>query len=288
MNRVKHILFMFIACFLLGGGSLCAFAGDETEMLPLRSLSERKLAFQSGERLGYVVHYKWGMINSDVARGYISLDTVTLDGQKVFKARIYGRTAKFYDTFFRVREDFTSWFTVEGLRPVKFTRDTKEGGYYVYNSYNYMWDPARPHIKATIESKNKQKQEIEIPISLNTYDVPSIFFLARNLDFSKLKEGGRYPLVFAIDDDVFTIYLIYKGKESKYIRRLGNVNTLKFAATLVAGEIFDGKEDMYMWFTDDNNRIPVLFSAPIKIGEVSGYLKSYEGLKHPFDSFVKR
>ena len=95
-------------------------------------------------------------------------------------------------------------------------------------------------------------------------------------------------MVFAIDDDVFTIYLIYKGKESKYIRRLGNVNTLKFAATLVAGEIFDGKEDMYMWFTDDNNRIPVLFSAPIKIGEVSGYLKSYEGLKHPFDSFVKR
>ena len=54
----------------------------------------------------------------------------------------------------------------------------------------------------------------------------------------------------------------------------------------MAREAFRRKEGMYMWFTDDDNRIPVLFKAPIKVGEVSGYLESYEGLKYPFNSLV--
>ena len=94
-------------------------------------------------------------------------------------------------------------------------------------------------------------------------------------------------MVFAIDDEIFTIYLIFEGREKKFLKGTGNINTLKFAATLVAEEIFDGSADMYMWFTDDDNKIPVFFYAPIKVGEITGYLQSYEGLKHPFNSIVK-
>lgn len=287
MRRLIHILCVSFACLILPGTLLYA-SDNESDVLPVRSISEKKLPFQAGEKLGYVIHYKWGVINSDVAKGHIAIDTVNLDGQQVFKASIFGRTAKFYDAFFRVREDFTSWFTVDGLRPIKFVRDTREGGYFVKNSYSYMWNPDNPHIQATIESKIRERYETTIPLTKDTYDIPSIFCLARNIDFSKIKPEGRYPLVFAIDEDIFTIYLIYKGKESKFIKGLGNVNTLKFAATLVAGEIFSGNEDLFMWFTDDDNRIPVLFKAPIKVGEVSGHLESYEGLKYPFNSLVKR
>ena len=274
------IVVFFVPCNLLGA------VNDDMESLPLHSLSEKRLAFQAGEKLNYVLHYKWGVINSDVANGCISIDTVSLDGNKVFKARICGHTAKFYDAFFCVREDFISWFTVDGLRPVRFVRDTREGGYYVYNTYSYMWEPASPFIDAIIESRNKARYTTQIPLKKGICDLPSIFCRARNLDFSKVKEEVPYPMVFAVDDEVFTVYLTYKGKESKYVKNIGNVNTLKFAATLVAGEVFSGKEDMYMWFTDDDNRIPVLFKAPIKVGEVSGYLESYEGLKYPFNSLV--
>ncbi len=274
------IVVFFVPCNLLGA------VNNDMESLPLHSLSEKRLAFQAGEKLNYVLHYKWGVINSDVANGCISIDTVSLDGNKVFKARICGRTAKFYDAFFCVREDFISWFTVDGLRPVRFVRDTREGGYYVYNTYSYMWEPASPFIDAIIESRNRARYTTQIPLKKGICDLPSIFCRARNLDFSKVKEEVPYPMVFAVDDEVFTVYLTYKGKESKYVKNIGNVNTLKFAATLVAGEVFSGKEDMYMWFTDDDNRIPVLFKAPIKVGEVSGYLESYEGLKYPFNSLV--
>lgn len=283
----KAILFLTFILFLSQSSYLAENSDKVVSSLPLRSLSEKSLAFQAGERLNYVIHYKWGWVNSDVAKGSISIDTVRLGGERLFKARLFGRTVRFYDTFFRVREDFASWFTVNGMRPVRFTRDTREGGYYVKNTFSYIWAPQHSYIEATIESRHKDLYITNIPLSESTYDIPSLFCLARNLDFSKIKKGERYPLVFAIDDEVFTIYLIFEGREKKRLKGTGDINTLKFAATLVAGEIFDGSADMYMWFTDDENRIPVFFYAPIKVGEITGYLESYEGLKHPFNSIVK-
>lgn len=284
---VKAVFFWVSLIFFSQGLSFAKESATDVSSLPLRSLSEKDLAFQAGERLNYVIHYKWGWVNSDVAKGSIAIDTVKLGGQRLFKARLSGRTVRFYDTFFKVREDFASWFTINGMRPVRFTRDTREGGYYVKNTFSYIWAPQHSYIEATIESKHKDLYITTIPLSDNTYDIPSLFCLARNLDFSKVKKGERYPLVFAIDDEIFTIYLIFEGREKKFLKGTGNINTLKFAATLVAGEIFDGSADMYMWFTDDDNRIPVFFYAPIKVGEITGYLQSYEGLKHPFNSIVK-
>ena len=71
------------------------------------------------------------------------------------------------------------------------------------------------------------------------------------------------------------------------MKGLGKVRTIKFAARLLAGEVFTGEEDMMIWVTDDENRIPVLFEAPILVGTASGRLKSYSGLKYPFSSLVK-
>ena len=64
------------------------------------------------------------------------------------------------------------------------------------------------------------------------------------------------------------------------------VQTIRFAAKLLAGEVFTGEEDMIIWVTDDDNRIPVYFEAPILVGTASGRLAEYSGLRHPFDSLL--
>ena len=87
-----------------------------------------------------------------------------------------------------------------------------------------------------------------------------------------------------IDDDVYNVYFILLGRETKKIKGLGTVNTIKFAAKLLAGEVFTGEEDMLIWVSDDENRIPVLFEAPIIVGTASGRLSGWSGLKHPFSS----
>ena len=256
--------------------------------VPVRAVTEEDLAFRAGEKMDFVLHYRWGAINSDVGHATVSLDAVTYNGQEAFLCSAYGRTTKFFDLFFKVREDFDSWFTCEGLRPLKFTRDTHEGKYVAKNTYIYDWNAPEPYIAADVYSSSSGQRNLELPLTSCTYDLPALFFLARNMDIENIVPGKKYPMTFAIDDDVYNVYFILYGRETVKVKGLGTVKTIKFAARLVAGEVFNGEEDMMIWISDDENRIPIKFEAPILVGTASGRLKSYEGLKYPFSSLIKR
>lgn len=255
-------------------------------VLPLRTADEATNAFGDGEKLTFTVHYNWGVINADVAKAYTSC-TIEKDlwGEDCYHTRIWGRSARFFDMFFKIREDFQSWFTVDGLRPSRFTRDTHEGSYECTNDFHYMWDIGV--INATLYSSKKGHRQIEIPLEEGVYDVPSLLYACRNLDLDKVKEGDSVPVTFAIDDDVYTIKLKRLATEVVDVDDVGKVRAVKFSIGVVAGEMFESEDvPIYMWFSDDDNRIPVLFEAMVKIGAMTGHLSTYKGLRHPFDALV--
>lgn len=95
------------------------------------------------------------------------------------------------------------------------------------------------------------------------------------------------PISFAIDKEIFNVYYRYEGKEIKKIPGLGHFRTLKFAAKVISGEVFSGKSEIVLWVTDDNNKIPLLFETPIKVGIVTGRLDSFENIKFPLTSKIK-
>ena len=258
-----------------------------TSCVPVRTVSEEKLAFQAGEKLDFVLHYKWGAINSDVGHATVRLDSLRFNGHDAFLCSVYGKTTKFFDLFFKVREDFKSWFTRDGLVPLKFTRDTYEGGYEARNTYIYDRSSAEPHISADLYTSKRGQRSMELPLTPCTFDLPSLFFFSRNMDFDVVEPGRRYPMTFAIDDDVFNVYFILYGRETIKVKDFGTVKTIKFAAKLLEGEVFKGEEDMLIWVTDDENRVPVYFEAPLLVGKAAGRITGYEGLKHPFTSKVK-
>ena len=253
----------------------------------MRSTGYESLAYDAGEKMSFAMHYRWGAINSDVGHATVELDTLTFNGEKVFCCTVLGRTTKFYDIFFKVREDFRSWFTCDGLRPLKFTRDTHEGNYVARNTYIYDWSEPDPHIDADVYSTSSGQRYPEIPLTRCTYDLPALFYFARNMDIDAVVPGKRYPMTFAIDDDVYNVYFILYGRETIKVKGLGTVKTIRFAAKLLAGEVFTGEEDMIIWISDDENRLPVYFEAPLLVGTASGRMTGYSGLKHPFTSLVE-
>jgi hypothetical protein len=44
---------------------------------------------------------------------------------------------------------------------------------------------------------------------------------------------------------------------------------------------------MTIWISDDENRLPVYFEAPLRVGVAAGRMSGCEGLKHPFTSLIK-
>ncbi len=285
MNIVLILLCMCFTANRLHAQENLGFQG--TACVPVRTVNEDSLAFQHGERMDFVLHYRWGAINTDVGTATVELDSLTYNGHKAFHCSAYGKTTRMFDLFFKVREDFDSWFTRDGLVPLKFTRDTYEGGYEAKNVYHYNRSLAEPLINAEVYSSKRGLRLMELPLTPCTFDLPALFFFARNMDFDSIEPGRKYPMTFAIDDDVFNVYFILHGRETVKVKGLGTVKTIKFAAKLLEGEVFKGEEDMLIWVTDDENRLPVYFEAPLLVGVASGRMTGYDGLKHPFDALVE-
>ena len=258
-----------------------------TSCVPVRTTVEEDLAFHAGERMDFILHYKWGAINTDVGTATVALDSLDFNGQDAFRCTVFGKTKKFFDVFFKVRENFSSWFTRDGLKPLKFTRDTYEGGYEARNTYLYRWDASEPYIAADIYTSSIGQKSMELPLTPCTYDLPALFFFARNMDIENVDAGRKYPMTFVIDDEVFNVYFILYGRETIKVKGLGTIKTIKFAAKLLEGEVFKGEEDMIIWISDDENRLPVYFEAPLRVGVAAGRMSGYDGLKYPFTSLIK-
>lgn len=239
------------------------------------------LPYVDGESLTYVVRYKWGAINTEVGEAVTNLSYA--DG--MFHSVITGKTYKFYDIVFKVREHFESKFYEDPIRPHFFYRNTLEGKYRIKNTFHF--DKDTNLIRATIQKYDRTPVDSLLVGTGDTYDIPSLFYKVRTLDFDNIEVGEKQPISFAIDDDVYNFYYILLGREEKKIKGLGTFKTLKFAVRLVAGSVFTGKDDMYVWVTDDQNKVPLLFESPILVGKVQGTLVDFKNLKGPLDSKIK-
>ncbi len=270
----KHVLAFF---------SLLLFAG-----LPLYSQSGTyaykfvdELPFKDGEKLTYVLSYTWGGVNTDVGEG-----TATLtynDGE--YNALVKGSTYKFYDFFFKVREHFESNFNEKSLRPSSFYRLSQEGKYKMMNDYKFDNDTYK--IYAQTKRKEAPVKDSVLQGTANTFDLVTLYYVCRNIDFSTVAVDQKQPISFAIDREIYNLYFVYKGEEIKKMKKVGTFKTLKFAIRLVAGEIFTGEDELFVWISNDKNKIPLWFESKVLVGTVYGRLKKWENLKYPLESKIK-
>ena len=285
-----RIIFVLVSCILAFSASGQTRSWSEGGCVPVMDISDGdSLAYGAGEKFSFSIHYEWGAIDSDVGWANIVLDTLRVNGVKAYHCMVYGRTTRLYDLFFPVRENFQSWFSYDGLRPLRFTRDTKEGKYTARNTYVYRRGGiSDPHILADVYTTSSGDRSVVLPLDDCTFDLPALFYFARNMDFSTVVPDVKYPMTFAIDDDIYNVYFIMRGRETIKVRGVGTVRTIKFSVKLISGNVFTGEEDLSVWITDDDNRIPVLFEAPILVGVASGRITDWSGLKHPFSALMKK
>jgi hypothetical protein len=259
-------------------------AQPDTACMPIRELNTEQLAFKESERITIIANYKWGVVNTDVGEATLLLSKERFRDTTYFYARAYAKTYKFYDNFFQVRDVYEARFLEANLRPLYFHRTINEGGYIMQNTYSFNNNDYTIH--ASVQRKDHPSKDTVMPGKACTFDFISLFYNSRNLDFSTFTEGKIIPISFAVDAEIFNIYYRYIGKETKKISGLGKFKCIKIAAKPVAGEVFDGKNEIFIWFTDDDNHLPLLIETPIVVGKVSARLSKYANLKHPLTSKI--
>jgi len=276
MKKVRYILSVLFA------GIGLAASAQGTKCLPSRT--DGVDPWKSGEKIVFNISYNWHAVQTDVAKGTLTIKQEPLNGEQVWHTSMSMQTAPFFDVFFKIREKFDSWFALKGVEPRKFYRDTKEGDYYAIN--DYIYDRNAGVIHANLDYSNRDKETLDIPYGDCTYDVTALFYFARRMDFANMAPGTVQKISIAIDKDVQKVNLTYRGKENKWVKGVGTIAAHKIGIALNKGDVFEGNEDAIIWFSDDDNRIPVAFMAPLKVGAMNGRLASYEGLAHDFTALL--
>lgn len=242
------------------------------------------LPFVAGEYVTYRAVYNWGFIWVNAGDVYFKLSDTIYLGKPALHIKSVGWSLRQYDWLFKVRDRFESIVDPVTLKPYWFERDTYEGGFETYNRYVFNYTMSKLDIISRT-SKRAFKKEV-LPLRPCVFDVLSAIYYCRTLSFSGMKKGEKIPLTMAIDNEVFDLYLRYLGREVLTTRDGTKYRTIKFSAMLVEGTIFSGGEDMFVWVTDDQNRVPVLIEAKILVGSVKAVLTGTSNLKHPVTSLV--
>lgn len=244
------------------------------------------VAFKSGEKLQYVITYNWLLVWTDVGAVNFETKSVKKNNRDVLMLRGMGISYPFYDWFFPVRDIYTSWVDKETLLPLFYHRDVNEGGYIINIKYNFDYEKMVAYSESF--KTNKALWYDTIPVPKCTYDVISVIYQARNIDFSKVKKNEQVPFKILLDNELHNVYIRYKGKEVKKVRGVGKFNCIKFTGSLIAGDVFKGGEDLTIWVTDDQNKIPVWIESPIIVGTIKARLVNYEGVKYPLNSLIDK
>lgn len=267
MQSMRLLRLFTILLFILVAKPLFSQKGD---------CSITDIKFKSGEKITYRAVYNWGFIWLNAGDVVFSISDTNYNGKSAFHFKSAGWSLKQYDWFYKVRDRFESVVDKDSLLPYWFERDTYEGGYKAYNRYDFNYEDKKIQIVSQT-SKRPFKKEI-FPIKTCTFDVLSAIYYCRSVNFNILEKNQKIPLTMVVDNEIFSLYLRYLGKEILTTHDGKVYNTIKFSAMLVEGTIFKGGEDLFVWITDDKHHVPVLIEAKILVGSVKAVLTSADGL----------
>lgn len=236
------------------------------------------ISFAHDEQITYVVSYTWLFVWTDVGEAHFTVNSDTKCDRETLHLRATGNSYPFYDWFFKVRDVYESWVDPTTLQPLYFNRDINEGGYTKENEYKFDWD--NNEVNARIRRRGGHNRFYTIPVKPCTYDVVTAIYVARNLKFENLKVGKSFPVDVILDREIYNVKYTFLAREEKKVKGAGTFKTLKFRVELVAGDVFKEGQYLYVWVTDDPNRIPVYVESPIRVGTVRARISSWSGLKH--------
>lgn len=222
--------------------------------------------FSDGEEIKYTIYYNWKFVW--VPAGEVKF-TVREEADHI-RFDVTGRSFSSYDSFFKVRDYYTSIVDKETLLPIEFKRDILEGNYQRFDSLSFKRcdEKVEEYFGKTRENAKKFEFDIE-PLS---HDMVSVIYHLRTQPIETFSEGARVPVKIFFDKEHFELDVNYLGKKNKKIRDIGKRTCYHFQPDLINGWVFKEGDVMDIWISDDGKRIPLLIESPISYGSVKAVL----------------
>jgi len=239
----------------------------------LEWLPAQRQPYMPGERVSYQIRY--GIVGSGVVT--LGIKEAMYEGKPIWHSVLNGKTTGLADALYKVRDTYESYIDPENDLPVFSIRNIQEGRYYKYNEVAF---DQRSRSDSTLIFSDLTGKHTG-PKGL--LDILSCFYWFRKYYLASadtLVPGETYTMMTWFADELYPIILKYSGKETIKIKS-GKLECYRFNPVTEVGRVFKTEEDMVMWFTADENFLPVKVRFDIFVGSFHIDMTNYEGLRTP-------
>lgn len=253
MKKIVYFIFLFNIIVIAAKSQSLGYLSNPT--------------FKEGEELTYKL--KYGIISAATGTLKVEKSNLRFSNPNTYLLRAYGKTSGAFSVFYTVENYYKSYIDGDNYMPYLYTENIREGRYRrtEHASFDHKSRKVKGK-KGTFTSPTEQ-----------FFDLVSAYYFSRNLDLSKLKKGDRFEITYFLNDEIETLGVEYIGIEA-INTSLGKIECIKLSPEIKPGRIFKKDSRLYLWVTNDGNRIPVKANVEILIGSVTMELVKAKGLKY--------
>ncbi len=235
--------------------------------------AQKDPAFDTGEWFKFRIHY--GLITA----GYATLEVREgiVGEKKVYHAVGKGYTTGVSSMFFKVEDNYESYFDKISTKPYQYIRQINEGGY-TKNEIGFFNQNKNTILVKDI--KNNTEKAFSTPEQVQ--DIVSTFYYLRNHpSVDRLKVGESIAIDMFFDGETTKFKLKFMGRED-IDTKFGTIPTMIFRPLVQSGRIFKEQESVTVWISDDENKLPIRIKADLAVGSLKADLDAFKGLKNQF------
>lgn len=229
--------------------------------------------FKDGETLHYTI--KYGFLLG--GKGSLEVKNINIDNKNIIYTKAIGYTAGVF-SIYKVLDIYESFIDPKTDLPIKAIRNIREGNYKRYDIATFN------RTNNTVFSSRKNDT---VRIAKNAFDILSCFYFARK---HLLKPTNNLGDTISMDTyfagKAFPVKILYRGMDT-IKTKFGKIPCYKFVPLVEKGRVFESEENIEVYISSDENRIPIRVKFKILIGSLVCDLDSFKGLNNSFKVIIK-
>lgn len=240
--------------------------------------------FGTGELLNF--HVTFGIFSVGEAKMEIKDKTFRVNGRKCYRVDVHGKTTGLVSWVAKVDDIWGAYVDTAALVPHISYRKIRENNYKKDELVKFDHNTDMIEYKVVDKKTGKFKDPLYYKAPDNVRDMVGGYMYLRTLDLDSFQVGDTIAVNAFFEDTFYDFRIMYRGKEIVKTK-MGKINCHKLVPVMPDNKLFDGENSIAVWFSDDQNKIPVRIEASMFIGKAGVEIERTQGLLHPLNMVDK-
>jgi hypothetical protein len=235
-----------------GAGAAPAAAPTPAPQRELLRVGER-LAFQ-GRWMGLPVGYGWIEVT----------EMTTVQGRPAYHIEAHGRSNNVISSFYPIHDVIHSYLDAETLKPLRFEKKQREGGYRSDEVVEFDHAKRNAHYRSLLNGSEK-----DVPLPEEFQDLISALYWFRS---QPLEPGKTITVNFYTDEKIYETEIEVKERVLLELLKRGTFECFLVEPKARFKGLLVKRGRIWAYLTADQRRLPLLVKATTPWGQMSAIL----------------